>query len=165
MNENPPDHKAPQSDPVADSARQGSHATATDATASNATTADARPAVVYSGSRSAKGLSGALLRFQIMAFITGFLLAFMTVIGLPYAKILLDEGQTPAVWYSFGWMAHGWLYIAYVAVTLDLVFRLRWHVGRALLIALAGTIPFMSFVAERYVTNRVRPIIEERSKV
>lgn len=101
------------------------------------------------------GLSGALLRFQIMAFITGVLLAVMTVIGLPY-KYLLDG---TAAWYSLGWMAHGWLYIAYVIVSLDLVFRMKWHLGRALLIILAGTIPFMSFVAERWVTRRVRPIL------
>lgn len=112
-------------------------------------------------SRSAKGLSGALSRFRFMAFVTGVVLATMTVIGLPY-RLMASEGQELAAWYSFGWMAHGWLYIAYVAVTLDLVFRLRWHVGRALLIVLAGTIPFMSFVAERYVTRRVEPIIAER---
>lgn len=116
-------------------------------------------------SGSAKGLSGALSRFRIMAFVTGVVLATMTVIGLPYRYIFLPEGQDPAEWYSFGWLAHGWLYIAYVAVTLDLVFRLRWHVGRALLILLAGTIPFMSFVAERYVTRRVEPIIAERESM
>ena len=48
-----------------------------------------------------------------------------------------------------------------MAVTLDLVFRLRWHLGRAILILLAGTIPFMSFVAERYVTKRVRPLLAD----
>ena len=82
-------------------------------------------------------MSGALLRFQIMAFITGVLLAVMTVIGLPY-KYLLDG---TAAWYSLGWMAHGWLYIAYVIVSLDLVFRMKWHLGRALLIILAGIKP------------------------
>lgn len=100
-----------------------------------------------------KGLAGALLRFRVMAFVTGVVLAFMTCVGLPFLKT-----AAPTV-YSVGWMAHGWLYIAYVAVTLDLVFRLRWHLGRALLIMLAGTVPFMSFVAERYVTKRVQPII------
>ncbi len=103
-----------------------------------------------------KGLAGALLRFQVMAFITGVLLAVMTVIGLPY-KYLLDGS---AEWYSVGWIAHGWLYIAYVIVSLDLVFRMKWHLGRALLIVLAGTVPFMSFVAERWVTRRVKPLLE-----
>ena len=103
----------------------------------------------------AKGLSGALTRFRVMAFVTGVVLAFMTVVGLPF-KYVLHESAT---WYTVGWQAHGWLYIIYVAVTLDLVFRLRWHLGRAILILLAGTIPFMSFVAERYVTKRVRPML------
>lgn len=103
-----------------------------------------------------KGLASALTRFRVMAFVTGVVLAFMTVVGLPFKYIL---GET-ATWYAIGWQAHGWLYIIYVAVTLDLVFRLRWHLGRAVLILLAGTIPFMSFVAERYVTTRVRPLIE-----
>lgn len=111
---------------------------------------DSRPAV------RTKGLSGALTRFRVMAFVTGVLLAFMTVVGLPFKYVL---GGT-ALWYSVGWMAHGWLYIAYVAVALDLVFRMKWHLGKALLILLAGTIPFMSFVAERWVTRRVQPIID-----
>ena len=106
-----------------------------------------------------KGLPGALTRFRVMAFVTGVVLAFMTVVGLPYKYVLHESGA----WYAIGWQAHGWLYIIYVAVTLDLVFRLRWHLGRAVLILLAGTIPFMSFVAERYVTKRVRPMLPDQS--
>ncbi|MFN8126225.1 MAG: DUF3817 domain-containing protein [Candidatus Nanopelagicales bacterium] len=111
--------------------------------------------------RPVKGLSGALTRFRVMAFVTGVVLAFMTCVGMPY-KFLTHQVTT---WYSLGWMAHGWLYIAYVAVALDLVFRLRWHLGRALLILVAGTIPFMSFVAEHYVTKRVRPMIDPADSV
>jgi integral membrane protein len=32
----------------------------------------------------------------------------------------------------------------------------RWRLGRTVLIVLAGTIPFLSFVAERFVTRWVR---------
>lgn len=106
-----------------------------------------------------KGLAGALTRFRVMAFVTGVVLAFMTVVGLPFKYVF--DGQ--ALWYTIGWQAHGWLYIAYVAVSLDLVFRLRWHLGRAILILIAGTIPFMSFVAERYVTKRVEPMLHDGS--
>lgn len=105
---------------------------------------------------AAKGLGGALTRFRIMAFVTGVVLATMVFVGMPLKAI---QDPDPS-WYAVGWMAHGWLYIAYVAVTLDLVFRLKWHLGRALLIMLAGTVPLMSFVAERYVTTRVQPIID-----
>ena len=86
-----------------------------------------------------------------MAYVTGVLLGFMTVVGLPYAYLLGGE----AAWYGVGWMLHGWAYIGYVAVSLDLVFRLRWSLPRALAVVLAGTIPFMSFVAERKVTRIV----------
>jgi integral membrane protein len=126
---------------------------------SSENTAPAKPGATSSTEadelRPIKGLAGALTRFRVMAFVTGVVLAFMTVVGLPFKYLL---GET-ALWYTIGWQAHGWLYIIYVAVTLDLVFRLRWHLGRAILILLAGTIPFMSFVAERYVTKRVRPIL------
>jgi integral membrane protein len=91
-----------------------------------------------------------------MAYFTGVLLAFMTVVGLPY-KYLLDGD---AAWYGLGWMLHGWAYIAYVAVALDLVFRLRWGLLRALGVVLAGTIPFMSFVAERKVTHAVQALTD-----
>lgn len=125
---------------------------------SNAPAATEASASAVHGSpviRSPKGLAGALLRFRIMAYLTGVLLAFLTVVGLPYKYLLgLD-----ATWYSIGWMLHGWFYVAYVAVTLDLVFRLRWSLLRALGTLLAGTIPFMSFVAERYVTRAVDRIL------
>ncbi len=100
---------------------------------------------------SPKNVSAALTRYRVMAYITGVLLAFMTVVGLPYKFFV---GGDP-VWYAMGWMFHGWAYIIYVAVSLDLVFRLRWDLVRALGVVLAGTIPFMSFVAERRVTRAV----------
>ena len=62
-------------------------------------------------------------------------------------------------------MVHGYLYLVYVIVAVDLWFRARLPVGRMVLVVLAGTIPFMSFVAERWVTARVRPMIEEREQV
>lgn len=117
------------------------------------------PDPVQPDATAPKGLAGALTRFRVMAFVTGVVLAFMTVVGLPFKYVF--DGQ--ALWYTIGWQAHGWLYIVYVAVSLDLVFRLRWHLGRALLILIAGTIPFMSFVAERYVTKRVEPMLQPES--
>lgn len=96
---------------------------------------------------SPKALQGALLRYRVMAYITGVLLAVMTIVLISRAE--------PA-WYGIGWMLHGWAYIAYVAVALDLVFRLRWGLLPALAIVAAGTIPFMSFLAERKATGSVQ---------
>lgn len=94
---------------------------------------------------------GALVRYRVMAWVTGVVLAFMTVVGLPF-KYLFD-GQ--ATWYSVGWVAHGWLYVLYVVTAVDLAFRLRYSVPRTLAMVLAGTIPFASFFAEHYVTKDV----------
>jgi len=104
-----------------------------------------------------KGLAGAHLRFAIMAWVTGVLLAVMAVIGLPlkYVFQLTETGPLAAA-YAIGWIAHGWLYILYVAASLDICFRLRYSVLKTLGIVLAGTIPFMSFVAEHYVKLRVQ---------
>ncbi len=103
-----------------------------------------------------RGLAGAQLRFAIMAWVTGVLLAVMAVVGLPlkYVFNLTETGPLAAL-YAVGWIAHGWLYILYVAAALDICFRLRYSVLKTLGIVLAGTIPFMSFVAEHYVKRRV----------
>lgn len=103
-----------------------------------------------------KGLSGALLRYRIMAWVTGVLLAVMAVIFLPlkYVFSLTDEGILATI-YAVGWQAHGWLYILYVAAALDISFRMRYSVVRTVAVALAGTIPFASFFADHLVARSV----------
>lgn len=51
---------------------------------------------------------------------------------------------------------HGFLYMGYLVCTVMLGTSVRWRPGRMVLVALAGTIPLMSFVAERSVTREVR---------
>lgn len=103
-----------------------------------------------------KGLSGALLRFRIMAWITGVLLAVMCVFGLPAKYVFgITDGGIIGALYSIGWIAHGWLYLLYVAAGLDICFRMRFSVLRTLAVLLAGTIPFASFFADHYVAKSV----------
>jgi len=97
--------------------------------------------------------SGAYKRFQVMAWGTGLLLAFMTVVGLPWKYVL---GHEDALWYAIGWQLHGFLYMIYLVTVLDVAIRARWAPGRTVLIALAGTIPFMSFVFERRITHQLQ---------
>lgn len=101
-------------------------------------------------------MSGALLRFRIMAWVTGILLAALSVFGLPakYLFGLADDGIIGAA-YSIGWIAHGWLYILYVVTGLDISFRMRFSVGRTLAVLIAGTIPFASFFADHLVAKSV----------
>jgi hypothetical protein len=54
---------------------------------------------------------------------------------------------------------HGWLYMILLITAFDLGRRAKWTWRRLILIALAGTIPFLSFVAERSATKDVRPKI------
>ena len=69
-----------------------------------------------------------------MAYVTGVVLAFMTVVGLPY-KYLMGQSAT---WYSVGWVGHGWLYVLYVLAAIDLATRCRWGFVRSVLDALAA---------------------------
>jgi integral membrane protein len=48
---------------------------------------------------------------------------------------------------------HGFLYIVYLMVAFDLAVRRRWPIWKALLVLGAGTVPFLSFVVERWVTR------------
>jgi len=99
-----------------------------------------------------KGLSGAFLRYRILAWVTGVVLAALTVwlvVGygfLDYANVESKPGL-----YSLLWMLHGWLYVVYLIVGVDLAFRVKYSVIRTIAILVAGTIPFASFFAEALV--------------
>lgn len=110
------------------------------------------------------GLPGALLRYRIMAWVTGVLLATMCVIFLPlkYVFHATSSGILSTV-YSIGWVSHGWLYLLYVAAGLDICFRMRFSVVRTVGVLLAGTIPFASFFADHYVAKSVHARIVEDS--
>jgi integral membrane protein len=97
-------------------------------------------------------VTSALTRYRVMAYATGVFLLLLTVNLI--LKYVLDTGHLGA-WVA---IAHGWLYLAYVIVTVDLWFRTRLDVVRTVLVVLAGTVPFMSFVAERWVHARVAPL-------
>ena len=102
-------------------------------------------------------MNGALLRFRVMAWVTGVLLAVMTVVGLPlkYVFEATDSGFAGS-FYAIGWQAHGWLYVLYLVTALDICFRLRYSVFRTLAVLIAGTIPFASFFAEHLIAKEVR---------
>lgn len=51
---------------------------------------------------------------------------------------------------------HGWLYVVYLIATGFLVYQRQWKASWAVSIALAGTIPFASFFAERFVVKKAR---------
>ncbi|MGB6163939.1 MAG: DUF3817 domain-containing protein [Pseudonocardiaceae bacterium] len=90
-----------------------------------------------------------LVGYRIAAYATGVMLLVLTT------SVVLH--------YGFGYprqswigLVHGFLYMGYVVTTVLLGTSMRWRPGRMVLVALAGTIPLMSFVAERSVTAEVR---------
>lgn len=120
-------------------------------------------------------MTSALTRYRVLAYATGVFLLLLT------AHVIVQYGQSRAdgiayadakglgAWLPGGdaWIpiTHGYLYLIYVVVAIDLWFRTRLPVVQTVLVVLAGTIPFMSFVAERWVTAEVRPMIESGEDV
>ena len=98
-------------------------------------------------------LDGALLRFRIMAFVTGVVLICGTVALILKDVVGLDHMEPGT---GLLWVLHGYLYLIYVITVLNLGIKARWHLVRIVLVALAGTIPTMSFVAEHVITRYVR---------
>jgi integral membrane protein len=93
-------------------------------------------------------VQGALTRYRIIAWIVGVVLIALVVVGMPLKYL----GDNDAVVAGIG-PAHGFLFIVYVLATFDLGRRVHWPLSRMLLVMLAGTIPFLSFWAERKVTR------------
>jgi integral membrane protein len=114
-------------------------------------------------------VKSALTRYRVLAYATGVFLLLLTLHVLVQWYQASSEGlafsEAPGLgrWVPGAdrWVpiTHGYLYLAYVIVTVDLWFRARLPLLRTALVVLAGTIPFMSFVAERWVTHQVRPLI------
>lgn len=103
------------------------------------------PAEVIQSTRAA------LLRFRIIAIVVGIGLLALVVVGMPLKYL----GDNDSVVRLVG-PAHGVLYVVYLVAAFDLSQRCKWSWKGTLAVLLAGTIPFLSFVAERVVTTRVR---------
>ncbi|AVT31604.1 hypothetical protein C6361_21370 [Plantactinospora sp. BC1] len=96
-------------------------------------------------------MGAALTRYRVVAYVVGVVLIALVVVGMPLKYL----GNDPIVVETVG-PAHGFLYMVYLVATFDLGRRARWPLGRMVLVMLAGTIPFVSFFAERAVTRQVR---------
>ena len=83
-------------------------------------------------------------RYRVMAYTTGAVLLVATFVAIPLTYVF----DRPA----FGkvvWTLHGWFYLVYLMAAIQLAFARRWKAPRILVVLLAGTIPFLSFVMER----------------
>ncbi len=114
--------------------------TNTDTTTDTGTPAAERP------SQSPAKIAAALLRFRVAAYVVGVFLLLL-VAGMAF-KYLGDDARMVEIVGPI----HGFVYAVYLAIALDLALRVKWSIGRIVLVLLAGTVPFVSFVAERKVT-------------
>jgi integral membrane protein len=98
-------------------------------------------------------MNAALTRFRVMAYVVGVLLLVLVFVAMPLKYFADQPGMVAIV----GPM-HGFLYMVYLVTAFDLAVRAKWPFGRTILVLLAGTVPVMSFVAERKVTGWVRQL-------
>lgn len=98
-------------------------------------------------------ISGPLKRFRAIAYVVGVGLLVLVLIGMPmkYIPAISDSTVVAVVG-----PIHGLLYMIYLALTFDLSMKGKWSPKGTILVLLAGTIPFLSFVAERIVTRKVK---------
>lgn len=87
-----------------------------------------------------------------MAIVVGSVLLVLTLFLISVRGL----GNPEPTFYTAAWTAHGYLFPVYVVATFMLSTKLKWSFGKTVLIMLAGTIPFMSFVTERRVANEVK---------
>lgn len=86
----------------------------------------------------------ALKIFSVLAWITGvFLLALVVRMVCQYLlKLDIPEWAT---WIA---ISHGWVYMAYLVSVMNLGLKARWAFSTMLGTALAGVVPFFSFIME-----------------
>jgi len=96
-------------------------------------------------------MTAALMRFRVVAYVVGVFLLLLVFVAMPL-KYFADEPMFVAI---IG-PVHGFIYMVYLVAAFDLAVRAKWPFVRTVLVLLAGTIPVMSFVAERKATSWVR---------
>jgi integral membrane protein len=102
-------------------------------------------------------VKGALTFYRVMAWIAGVvLLLFCAAIFLYHVTHTISSDWIFAA-------AHGWIFVIYVVSAINLAFRAKWGFWRTILTCLAGTIPFLSFVAMYYDTKQVKALMAGQS--
>lgn len=97
------------------------------------------------------GVKAALVRYRVMAYTVGTLLVALVCFAMPMKYVGGDDRLV-------AWIGspHGWLYMLLLASAFDLGRRVGWGLKWFVGIMAAGTIPFLSFVAEWLARRDVR---------
>ena len=89
--------------------------------------------------------------YRALAYVTGTVLIILCFVGIP-----LQVWANNLVIVRYVGTAHGMLYIAYVIVAFVMTRMVRMKVASpgTVIVLLAGTIPVLTFVVERWVTRK-----------
>jgi integral membrane protein len=89
----------------------------------------------------------ALARFKFIAYLAGVILILFTI------EIIIKYTLGPEIpWFA---QLHGIVYMIYVVIAFDISRRAKLSLSQTLLVLLAGTVPVMSFVAEKKIRRRI----------
>lgn len=110
------------------------------------------PASAAPPRRPARDLRPALLRYRVMAWVTGCFLLLLTV------EIVLKYGFNGGEPVLGTWIAitHGWIFVAYLLTVVDLWLSMRWGLAHLARLVLSGVVPLLSFWTERSTTREVQ---------
>ncbi|MCZ2814793.1 DUF3817 domain-containing protein [Modestobacter sp. VKM Ac-2984] len=118
-------------------------------TADRAATASRLPRAL--ARRVGHNVPAALLRYRVMAWVVGVLLIALVLVAVPLKRLAGIDGPVAVIG-----TAHGWLYAIFFVTACDLALRARWTLKGSVLVLLAGTVPILSFFAERIATRKTR---------
>ena len=97
---------------------------------------------------------GVLMRYKVMAFVTGTMLLLLCAVTLlKYTVLSGNEGFDSFA--TVVGIVHGWIFMVYVFTCAHLWVVKRWKLGRLITMALGGVVPFLSFVVEARVEAQV----------
>ena len=100
-----------------------------------------------------------MLRYRVMAYVTGVVLMVLCFVGIP-----LQVAGHPAVANDVG-VVHGILYIIYLVCAWILSRKLQLATKPTVIMLLAGTIPVMTFIVERWITHQfIDPALAEQAQ-
>ena len=89
-----------------------------------------------------------------MAFAAGVMSLLLWFVELPVVYLLdAPELESKVKWIPF---VHGYVYAFYVLTAIHFTAKARYTVGRMILFIFAGTLPVLSFIAERRVAKNYR---------
>ena len=104
-------------------------------------------------------MTSLLTPYRVMATVVGVLLIVLCLIGLPLHYLSPHGSQAEAIGDGISQylgVAHGWLYMVFLICAFLLSRRAQWHLGFTITTLLLGTVPVLSFWAERRATRDVR---------